>query len=89
MRAGVLLHVHINGLLGVHCDLDRKPLSESWTRQISCVESSSEPAGRHAGTLRSQETAFTDQNPFAGIKINHDLPNLQAAAEPLIHILEK
>lgn len=50
---------------------------------------SSEPKGLQVGKLKSQETAFRDRNPFAGIKINHDPSNLQDAAEHLIHILEK
>lgn len=89
MKAGIILHVHINGLLGVRCDLDHIPHSESRTRKTPLWSTSSEPKGLQVGKLKSQETDFRDQNPFAGIKINHDPSNLQDAAEPLIHILEK
>lgn len=89
MKAGIILHIHINGLLGFHCDLDHIPHSESRSRKTRLWSSSSEPTGPPVAKFKSQETAFGEQNPFAGIKINHDPSNLQDTAESLIHILEK
>lgn len=70
MKGGTMVQVQVDELLGICYDLDCFLCilhSESRMRKPPLWFSRFEPTGLHMGKLKSQETAFRDQNPFAGI----------------------
>lgn len=62
-----MVHVQVDGFLGILCDPDCILHSESKIRKSHLRSSSSEPKGLHMGKLKSQETTFRDQNPCAAV----------------------